>query len=178
MIRECGIDIPNLKPSKFDSLMGIGSKSARMFGRSGGVMEATLSSVYFFMTGKKPPISMFHLEITSPITEASYKIKDRIINVAIVSGIKNVKTVLKNLDKYDFIEVMSCVGGCIGGGGQPFGTKKDNEERKSKRTLTLNTKDDNLLYSFQNELIKELYSSYLYRPLSDKSRELLHIKKH
>lgn len=178
MIKECAIDIRGLKSSEFDNLLGHGSKCARMFGRSGGVMEATLSTAYFFMTGKKPTDGMFHLDITSSITKASYKLGNHIINVAVISGIKNVKDILCELDNYDFIEIMSCVGGCIGGGGQPYATKKDAIDRRNKRTESLNNQENGILYSYQNRNIKELYSSYIGGPLNSKARKLLHIKKH
>lgn len=177
MIKECKVDIPSLKHINFDDLLGRGSKSARMFGRSGGVMEAALSTAYFFMTGKEPPKNMFHIEINYPITEASYKIADHIINVAIISGIKYVKDILPKLDKFDFIEVMSCEGGCIGGGGGPLVSRQDAQEIKEKRTIVLNSKETDINYSYQNPAILELYKSYLCRPSSEKARELLHTKK-
>lgn len=177
MIKECDIDIKNLRRSSFDSLLGHGSHCARMFGRSGGVMEAALTTAYYLMTGKRPPEDMFHLEIASPITEASYKMGDKIINVAVVSGIKNVKEVLKNKDKYDFIEVMNCVGGCIAGGGQPYSARSDTEIRRLARTESLNTSNGAVKYSYENDSLKELYSSYLISPLSAKAEDLLHIKR-
>ncbi len=177
MIKECLIDMQSLKPSAFDSLLGSGSKSARRFGRSGGVMEATLSTAYFFMTGKTPTEGMFRIENASPFAKASFKIGPRIINVAVISGIKNVKVILEEMDKYDFIEVMSCRGGCIGGGGQPLVPNRDTEKTKSIRTETLDRQDNSILYSYQNPAVKELYKSYLERPLSEKAQSLLHKKR-
>lgn len=174
MIKECNIDIDSLKPQDFDALLGKGSKAGLMFGRSGGVMEAALNTAYHMMTGKEPEDGMFHIDVTSPVTKKVFKMGDHIISVAVVNGIKNVREILPNLEDYDFIEVMSCEGGCVGGGGQPLGSVQDTPVRKEKRTQGLNSQEKDVLYSYQNESIKELYDSFLIEPLSSKAEKLLH----
>lgn len=174
MIKECSIDIPSLKPSSFDSTLGKGSKSGLIFGRSGGVMEAALSTAHYLLTGKNPEKGTYHLDITSPITEKSYKIADKIINIAVVYGLPNLESILPDANKYDFIEVMNCPGGCVGGGGQPLCSKGEASLRKDKRTDGLNQDENIVEYSHENKEVEELYSSYLVRPLSEKAESLLH----
>ena len=79
---------------------------------------------------------------------------------------------------YDFIEVMSCEGGCIAGGGQPRVTTPITPDIKNKRALGLYNMDNNskLRNCYENPDIISIYDNYLGRPLSDKSHELLHTK--
>ena len=94
--------------------------------------------------------------------------------MAVVSGLSNLETILAEKNDYDFIEVMNCPGGCIGGGGQPLGVQREMEERVSKRRSGLDEIDDREEFSFENESIKELYKSYLIHPGSKLAEELLH----
>ncbi len=174
MIKEAGIDIASLKPCKMDMLMGHGSKAGLLFGRSGGVMESALSVAYHMVTGKQAEDGQFRLPIEGPISEASYKIGDKILNVAVVYGLANLESILPHKDEYDFIEVMNCPGGCIGGGGQPLGTRQDIETRRAKRSEGLGLQENCDMYPYENESIEELYKSYLINPLSEKAERLLH----
>lgn len=174
MIRECEIEFDALKPSHFDALLGKGSKAGLMFGRSGGVMESALNCAYYLLMKKNPPKNYFHLDIEEGITKASYKIGERTISIAIIYGMKNVEEFLDELDDVDFIEVMNCPGGCIGGGGQPLGTIQGLAKERIARTKSLNEDTSKTLYCYQNPEIKDLYRSYLQKPLSDKSKSILH----
>lgn len=176
MIKEVGIDIASLRHCDMDVLLGHGSKSGLLFGRSGGVMEAALSTVHYLLTGSFPKEGQYRLNIDGPINEASYKIGDKIINVLVVYGLKNLESVISNKDKYDFIEVMNCKGGCVGGGGQPLGTRQDVETRRVKRSESLGLQENMDMYPYENESIKELYKSFLLTPNSDLAEKLLHVK--
>lgn len=173
MIRECSIDVEALKPCPFDSMLGYGSKCGLEFGQSGGVMEASLSTVYYFLTGKIPEPRRFHIEGRG-VREASFKIGENIIHVAVVDGIKNIENILTRLDDFDFIEVMNCAGGCIGGGGQPITSKNEEKKKLEARYNTIINADKEIFYPFENKLIKDMYQSYLNRPLSEKALNILH----
>ncbi len=176
MIRECEIELETVKPGEFDPLLGHGSKAGLMFGRSGGVMESALNCLYYLVNKKNPPKDYFHLNIESGITTASYKIGGKIIDVAVIYGLKNLEEFLPEAENYDFIEVMNCPGGCIGGGGEPLLPIPKLKDAREKRCNTLNDSKNRVLYCYQNPEIKDLYDSYLKSPLSDKSEEILHMK--
>lgn len=176
MIRECEIEFASLKSSEFDPLLGKGSKSGVMFGRSGGVMESALNCAYFLLNKKNPPKNYFHLDIKEGLTKASFKLGNRNIDVAVLYGMKNVEEFLCEMEDYDFVEVMNCPGGCIGGGGQPLGSIQGQASDRKERTSALNNDINKVEFCYQNREIKELYSSYLGKPLSDKAEKLLHTK--
>ncbi len=174
MIKECNIDINALRPSVFDSPLGSGSRAGTIFGRSGGVCEAVLETFYHMVLGKTPKIDMFNIKCDTGFTKESYKIGDYILNVLVISGLPNLK-LIDNLDKYDFIEVMNCHSGCIGGGGQPLGSKAQEDSRYENRTTVLNSIDKVNAYSYQNEELCHIYDTYLNHVGSTLAKELLHI---
>ena len=60
---------------------------------------------------------------------------------------------------YDFIEVMACKGGCVTGGGQPYGHC---DELREKRAAALYKDDETheIRCSHQNPLITQIYDKY------------------
>lgn len=176
MIKECQIDIDNLKPSSFDSLLNKGSKSGLEFGISGGVMSSSLSTAFYLLTGKNPKIKEFYIEGEQNIKEASFKLGNKNIRIAVINGIKNVENIIDRLDDFDFIEVMNCTGGCVGGGGQPFTSKIESKAKIAARTKTIEETKNNINFAHENPAIIELYRSFLLNPLSDKSELILHNK--
>jgi len=174
MIRESNIDITNLLPSKFDALLGKGSKAGTNFGRSGGVMTSALSYVYYLINKKDAPKDYFNIEIEDGITKKSFKLGEKIINIAIISGMKNLEELLLEMHNFDFIEVMNCPNGCVGGGGQPLIPIKDLDDAYKKRSEALKSEESKVDCCYQNKEIIELYSSYLDKPNSKKAENLLH----
>lgn len=127
LIKYIGIDFENLPESEFDNPMGTATGAAAIFGATGGVMEAALRTTYEWLTGEE----MKNVEYTpvrgfDGIKEAQINIGDKTINIAVAHTLNNAKILMDKLRagecKYDFIEVMACPGGCLGGGGQPIGT--------------------------------------------------------
>ncbi len=176
MIKECQIDIDNLKPSSFDPLLNKGSKSALEFGISGGVMSSSLSTAFYLLTGKNPKEKEFYIEGEENIKEASFKLGSKNIRIAVINGIKNLENIVDRLDDFDFIEVMNCIGGCVGGGGQPFTSKIESKAKIAARTKTIEETKNNINFAHENPAIIELYRSFLLSPLSDKSELILHNK--
>ena len=167
-----------------DTILGEGSGAGVIFGNTGGVMEAALRTAYHFLTNK----TLQNLEFTSirgldGVREAIVKIDDKTrVRVAIVDGMSNAKRLLKEIEenpgKYQFIEVMNCVGGCIGGGGLPLINMDDALKIKNERIKGLYKRDQekNIRSSYENPDIIKLYNDYLEKPLSPKAKELLHTK--
>ncbi|WP_042350656.1 [FeFe] hydrogenase, group A [Bacillus massiliigorillae] len=125
MIKEAGIDFLNLPDGKADRLIGTSTGAATIFGVTGGVMEAALRTAYEVITGKTlPKLEFKQVRGFAGIREATVDIAGMQLNVAIVTGSKNVDKVVNGVmtgrNKYHFVEVMNCSGGCINGGGQPI----------------------------------------------------------
>ena len=121
---------------------------------------------------------------TEGIKKATYKIGDVVVRVAVVSGTANAKKLLNAIkageEKYDFIEVMACPGGCVNGGGQPTqpAVVRNNVDLKALRAKVLYTADKNmdLRKSHENSAVKMLYEEYFGAPASHKAHEVLHTK--
>lgn len=178
LIKYVGLSLTELPESDFDSPLGVGSGAGAIFGATGGVMEAALRTVYEKVTGK----TLKKLEFTAVrgfegIKEATVTINGRDIRLAVVHTLKNARKIMEQVKKgispYDFIEVMACPGGCIGGGGQPIGTTN---AIRQKRMAALYEIDKNmpLRKSHENPEIITLYKDFLGEPLSEKAHDLLH----
>ncbi len=182
LIKYVGITFKQLPESDFDSPLGTGSGAGAIFGATGGVMEAALRTVYEKFTGKTlPKLEFEDVRGFKGIKEAEIDLGSRKVKVAIAHTLKNARVVMEQVQKgespYDFIEIMACPGGCIGGGGQPIGTT--NEVRK-KRIEALYKLDKSLPIrkSHENPDIITLYKDFLGEPLSEKAHELLHTNYH
>ncbi len=174
LIKEKNIDFKNLNDSKFDDYLGMSSGAGDIFGTSGGVMEAALRTAYETANNKKlKKVDFKNLRTNQYIKTGKIKIKNRIIRYACVSGGKNIRELLKEKQKYDFIEVMACPGGCINGGGQP---RYFNEDVLKLRKKALYKEDSmkKIRRSHENPLVKEIYKNYLNKPLSKQAEKLLH----
>lgn len=185
-LREEKVDFNKLKASKFDNVMSRGSAGGVIFGSSGGVTESVLRVVYNILTKKDPKKQLTNFKAIRGLKnfkEANIKINDKNINVAVIYGLEEVEKVLQKLEnneevKYDFIEVMNCPGGCVGGGGQPLKTISKMQDINLKRMQGLYKEDKSMKIksSYKNPDIIEVYKKYLGCPLSNKSKELLHTK--
>ncbi len=181
VIKQAGIDLVNLPDGKADAPLGIYSGAGLIFGATGGVMEAALRTAYEFITEKE--LSNIDFEAVrglQGVKEAEVEIGSKKIKVAVAHGLGNVKYVLdrvaegkrKNQLPYHFIEVMACPGGCVGGGGQPYGGLEIREKRAG--AIYREEKELTFRQSHKNPYIKQLYKEYLGEPLGDKARKLLH----
>lgn len=178
--KEAGIDFTSLEDSDFDKLMGEASGAGVIFGNTGGVMEAALRTAYAYLTGEQPPKEMLRLEPVrgyDGLREASVDIAGRVINVAVVHGTENVrKLIAGGIEKYHFIEVMTCPGGCIGGGGQPKDFAYDADAARKARIEGLYERDAEmeLHLSHENKEIQQLYKEFYDAPLSELAEAMLH----
>ncbi|MDD5071500.1 MAG: [FeFe] hydrogenase, group A [Patescibacteria group bacterium] len=136
LLKKNNINFPKLKPIKADNVLGIYSGAGVIYGGSGGVMEAALRTAQFLACGKnkgkvcKTKLEFKQVRGLKDVKETAVTVAGKKLRVAVVNGIGNIEPVLENLGKYDYIEVMACPGGCIGGGGQPIPTT---DEIRKKR---------------------------------------------
>ena len=180
LIREAGIDIVNLEDSDFDNPLGESSGAGAIFGASGGVMEAALRTSYEWITGNTlEKVDFEDVRGLEGIKEAKIEINGKEINIAVVSSLGNAKKVMDDLksgkSKYQFIEVMACLGGCINGGGQPY-IKSNREVLKSRMdSIYIEDREKTIRKSHENPMIKELYDEYLIKPNSEIAHSILHV---
>ena len=182
LIRSEFINPAEIEDRALDMPLGIGSGAGNIFGATGGVKEAALRSAYFLVTGSNPdPDAFKDVRGQDGWKEATFDINGTTLKVAVVNGLGNADKLLKALKSgkvsYDFIEVMACPGGCVGGGGQPI---HDNVEMAPERAPTLYSQDaaSDLRFSHENPSITAIYKDYLGKPLSEKSHHLLHTDHH
>jgi NADP-reducing hydrogenase subunit HndD len=167
-----------LDEEEFDSPLGISSGAGVIFGTTGGVMEAALRSAYYFVTGKNPKPDAFKMvRGQEGIREAELEINGITLRAAIVSGLANTRELIEKIKNgkaaYDFVEVMACPGGCVGGGGQPI---HDGIEMAKDRADNLYHLDEmnQLRFSHENPSVSKLYEDYMEKPMSHKAHKLLH----
>ncbi len=183
MINSAGLNFNLLPDEDCDAPLGQGTGAAVIFGATGGVMEAALRTAAEVITGKELESPEFHdVRGMQGVKEASYKLGDLDVKVAIASGTKNAKVLMDKVKDgtadYTFIEIMGCPGGCINGGGQPVqpASVRNFVDLKSLRASALYKNDENrpLRKSHLNEDVKTVYAEYLGEPNSHKAHELLH----
>ncbi|MDD4202396.1 MAG: NADH-dependent [FeFe] hydrogenase, group A6 [Candidatus Omnitrophica bacterium] len=184
MIKSAGIDFCNIKPEQFDNPMGISSGAGAIFGVTGGVMEAAIRTAYELLTGE----TLMNIEVNDirgfkGIREGKIIMDGKEIRVAVAHGLGNAADLLdvvkKDPNKYHFIEIMGCPGGCIGGGGQPYASSNSvplDEEILKKRAEALYNLDRSKVIrrSHENPDVQRIYKEFLGRPLSAVSHKLLH----
>lgn len=180
MIRSAHLDPTTLRDVEFDPLMKEGTGAGVIFGTTGGVMEAALRSAHYLVTGRNPEADAFQIVRglnRSGVVEAEVTLGDATVRAAVVSGLGNTRKLLEAIERgevqYDFVEVMACPGGCVGGGGQPI---HDGEELAGDRgsNLYFLDKKADIRFSHENPDVKALYEDFLEKPLSHKAHMVLH----
>lgn len=161
MIKEKGIDLASLKGVPMDDPLGNPTGSGIIFGASGGVMVAALRSAFFLLTGKNPEIMEFEeIKKLDGYKTMMVKAPGLTLRVAAIDGLGNVGKIIAKLKDFDYIEVMACRGGCIGGGGQPVPV---NDEIRKKRAASLFSIDQKtaIRFAHDNPTVKALYEKFL-----------------
>jgi iron-only hydrogenase group A len=192
MIRAAGIDFANLPDEEMDAPLGLSTGAADIFANTGGVMEAALRTAYEIVTGRELPFDRLHvapIEGLKGVKEAALTIEGVkpewsflegvTLNVAVAHGLGNAQRVIAAVrsgqKQYHFVEVMTCPGGCIGGGGQPRYT--DNKVRQARiDAIYREDEGKKLRKSHDNPDVARLYAEFLGKPLGEKSHRLLHTK--
>jgi len=191
MIKQAGINILELEDQDADSPMGPYSGAGVIFGVTGGVMEAAVRTAYHMVTKKdlgdvnyRPARGLKGIkeaEVNFGVPVGSFGTK---IRIAVAHQLGNVGAVLDKIraareagtePPYHFVEVMACRGGCIGGGGQPYGCTDD---IRKLRTAGIYSDDEKSQFrcSYQNHFIDEVYKDFLGEPNGEKAHKLLHTR--
>jgi len=183
MTKSSGIQFDQLKGEPADSILGEYTGAGTIFGATGGVMEAALRTVHYLVTGK--PLGNIDVEAVRGLKGVKSGVVDvggNQVKVAVAHGLGNVGKVLDEIRAakqsgkpmpYDFIEVMACEGGCVAGGGQPYGVTNAIRKKRSEG-IYKDDKKSTYRMSHQNEHVQKLYKEFLGKPLSEKSHKYLH----
>jgi iron-only hydrogenase group A len=180
MIRQAGIDLATLPEGDYDTPMGQYSGAGTIFGATGGVMEAALRTVYAVVAGKDlPSLDITAVRGLDGIKEAALEIGDLgEVRAAVAHGLGNAGKILDQLAAgeadYHFIEIMSCPGGCVGGGGQPLPASNEKRRLRAEALYQDDGEVQAIRQSHENPAIKALYDDFLKEPLGKKSHHLLH----
>ena len=178
VIRMRGLDLGALEPETADTPFGERSTAGKMFGATGGVMEAAIRTAHFLLTGKElAALEVKAVRGMAGVKEAKVKVGDLEIGVAVVSGLGNARKVIEEIkagrQDLHFIEVMTCPGGCISGGGQPLYADQDAVRARMQALYNID-RDEPLRTSHSNVSVQRLYKEFLGKPLGEKSHHLLH----
>lgn len=183
LIRKCGINFNILPDEGFDDPLGESTGAGVIFGATGGVMEAALRTAVEKLTGEElKNLDFKEVRGTEGIKEATYKVGDLDVTVAVASGLNNAKVIMDKIRSgeadYHFVEIMCCEGGCVNGGGQPqvHADVRNFEDVKALRAKALYSNDaaKTIRKSHENPSIKKVYDEYLGAPGSEKAHHLLH----
>ena len=186
MIKQAGIEILKLDDEEADSPLGPYTGAGTIFGVTGGVMEAAVRSAYYLVTKKElSDVNFKPARGLDGVKEGEVDFGNGLkIRIAVAHQMGNIAAVLDKIRAakaagkeapYHFIEVMACRGGCIAGGGQPYGCT---DEIRKQRTSGIYKDDEKSQYrcSHQNPFITQVYKEFLGEPGGHKAHELLHTK--
>jgi NADH-quinone oxidoreductase subunit G/NADP-reducing hydrogenase subunit HndD len=178
MIQLRGIDLKDLEPDTADTPFGERTTAGKLFGASGGVMEAAIRSAHFLVMGTElDDLNVSAVRGLEGIKETTVKIGDLNLVVAVANGVGQARKLLDEIKagrkEVHFLEVMTCPGGCIGGGGQPLDADVDVLKARMQGLYKLD-KAGAMRTSHSNPSIQRLYREFLGKPLGPLSHKLLH----
>ena len=186
MIKSAGIDFVHIQGEGFDKPLGMSSGAGTIFGVTGGVMEAAIRTAYELYTGETLiDIEVEDIRGLTGVKQGRIQMDGKEIRVAVAHGLGNAHRLLdvvrKEPDRYHFIEIMGCPGGCIGGGGQPYADMNSIPLdaaclRKRAEALYGSDRRNTIRRSHENPEIQRLYKEFLGRPLGERSHQLLHTR--
>ncbi|KAI4453948.1 nadh-quinone oxidoreductase subunit f [Holotrichia oblita] len=184
MLKKNAINFAQLPDGQWDNPIGEGSTAGLIFGATGGVMEAALRTVYEIVTGKTlQKLDFTEVRGVEGIKEAEIDMDGKKIKVCVAHSLSNAKKIMEEIkagkSPYHFVEVMTCPGGCVNGGGQPIVMSdviNSGTDVRALRAKTIYEKDKKspLRKSHENEIIKTLYKEYFEKPGSHRAHEVLH----
>jgi iron only hydrogenase large subunit-like protein len=178
LIRMHGLDLRELAAEEADTPFGERTSAGKLFAATGGVMEAAIRTAHWMVTGRElGDLTVSAVRGLDGVKRATVKIDSLELNVAVVSGLANARRLLDEIraghSDLHFIEVMTCPGGCIAGGGQPLGTDLTAVRGRMQGLYQLDCQET-VRTSHSNAAVQRLYNEFLGKPLGHQSHRLLH----
>ncbi|MDP2877372.1 MAG: [Fe-Fe] hydrogenase large subunit C-terminal domain-containing protein, partial [Holophaga sp.] len=179
MIQDAGIQFPELPVDSLDQPFGTKTGAGVIFANSGGVTEAVIRYAAGRLGEEHPVIEEVRAEKNRREFTASTPLGD--IKMAVVHGLAKAKELVQEIkagkSDVEFVEIMACPGGCIGGAGQPVTHSAQTRRRRAQVIRDVDTTHD-VHCSQQNHVIKELYKEQLGEPNGPEAHRLLHTHYH
>ena len=169
-IRTRGLDLSTVPTSTADTPFGARSSAGKIFGATGGVMEAALRTACYLLTGEDlPALKVSDVRGMEGVKTASVDIAGLTVNVAVANGLGNARKLMEEIRRghrkdLHFIEVMTCPGGCIGGGGQPLNTDQAAVRARMQALYKIDA-DETIRTSHGNTAVQHPYDEFLGAPL-------------
>jgi NADP-reducing hydrogenase subunit HndD len=179
LIKISNINFRTLPNEEYDNPLGESTGAAVIFGTTGGVIEAAVRTAYELHTKKElPRLNFDELRGMEGIRKATIDFDGTPINIGIAHGLGNARKLLEEIQagksEFHAIEIMSCPGGCIGGGGQPYHHGNAEILKKRQRAIYQEDTKKSIRKSHENPYIIQLYNEFLGKPMSEKAHHLLH----
>lgn len=185
LLKKKQINVLQLQGQEYDSLLGESTGAGKIFGATGGVTEAAVRTLYYYVTKQNPPDALLNWQAVrglQGVKEAEASVPGfGAIKVAVCHGLKNAREILRRIEQGDrswqFIEFMACPGGCIGGGGQPKSAVPPTDDIRKARIdslYQLDAEKSEKRLSYENGEIQRIYQEFLGEPLSERAEHLLH----
>ena len=176
MIKAENIDLPNLAPEKFDSPLGEASGAGAIYGASGGVMESAVRTLASLYNENLDKIEYEEFRGMDGVKKATLNIGGKEIKIAVTAGLKNAEKIIKEMDageKYDYVEVMACPGGCVGGGGQPKSATAEIIDARRKALYEID-KGKAIRRAHENPVVLDVYKELFICPGGPEAKKYLH----
>lgn len=176
MVKAENIDLPNLQGEKFDSPLGEATGAGAIYGASGGVMESAVRTLASLYNENLDKIEYEEFRGMDGVKKAILNIGGKEIKIAVTAGLKNAEKIIKEMDvgeKYDYIEVMACPGGCVGGGGQPKPATTEIIDARRKALYEID-KEKPIRRAHENPVVLEVYKELFVCPGGPEAKKYLH----
>ena len=179
LIKLANINFTRLPDEEFDQPLGESTGAGVIFGTTGGVIEAAVRTAYEMYTKRDlPKVDFDELRGMEGIRQATIDFNGFPLKIGIAHGLGNARTLLEKVkageSEFHAIEIMSCPGGCIGGGGQPYHHGNADVLKKRQKAIYQEDSKKKIRKSHQNPYIIKLYEEFLGKPMSEKAHHLLH----
>jgi NADH-quinone oxidoreductase subunit G len=179
MIHECGVLFQELPVDRVDQPFGVKTGAGVIFANSGGVSEAVIRFVAGHLGDHDPVVEVVRssknrreLSLPTPLGE---------VRMAVAYGLAKAKELVREVMsgqcKAEFIEIMACPGGCIGGAGQPVTHSQETREQRTLAIRNIDTTHDAHCPQ-ENRTIVDLYRDSLGEPNGKEAHRLLHTHYH
>ena len=178
LIRTRGLELSEMPAEQADNPLGERTTAGKLFGATGGVMEAAIRTAYWLVTKKElGELTVQAVRGLEGVKEAKVSVDGIELGVAVVSGLGNACKLLDQIragrKDLHFVEVMTCPGGCINGGGQPIGADLRAVRARMQSLYSIDASGP-VRISHSNASVQQLYAEFLQEPASAISHELLH----
>jgi NADH-quinone oxidoreductase subunit G len=179
MILESGIQFHELPVESIDQPFGVKTGAGVIFANSGGVSEAVVRFVAGHLGGNDPVVK--EVRSSKNRREFSLPISGGEVRMAVAYGLAKAKEIVGEIQsgqsKLEFVEIMACPGGCIGGAGQPVTQSQETRNQRTQAIRIIDTTHD-AHCSQENRTIVDLYRERLGEPNGDEAHRLLHTHYH